>query len=126
MNQMHGIEMRLNNKETPVVEIKDCLIEDNFCDGINISNQECSSIFESVPKRKQMKSLKADARVPMVIENNKIISNKNTGLMIASDASLKRVKLTLSGNVFENNLCADIECGNKNASEVVSLALSEG
>ena len=39
MNQMHGLELLNFQKNTDLI-IDKCLIEDNFCDGINVSSSD--------------------------------------------------------------------------------------
>ena len=117
MNQNHGVEL-LNFHRNELC-VQNCSIEDNFCDGFHVSSEEVEDpivredlLKLSVSKRKlKSKILKNEVRIRLT--ENKIHSNKNSGLnLIQLD---EKTYVTLIKNSFYNNLCTDIQVNEKTA-----------
>ncbi|CDW86961.1 UNKNOWN [Stylonychia lemnae] len=124
MNQMHGIEIK-NYKQNDL-KIEQNTLEDNFCDGINVlqdegledhsvldlNNSKNKSSINISRSPSKMTIIKRNLRPQMShtklhLGYNKIKSNKNCGLYYASP--LNRLLYSyLIGNVFENNLNTDV------------------
>ena len=99
--------------------MQNCSIEDNFSDGFHVSSEEVEDpivredlLTLSVSKRKlKSKILKNEVRIRLM--ENKIHSNKNSGLnLIQLD---EKTYVTLIKNSFYNNLCTDIQVNEKTA-----------
>jgi hypothetical protein len=84
MNQQNGIdisELQRARKRFGEIEIKDSLIEDNFCDGIHLMYPRSNK-----PVPRPMRSL------VIKVNKNEIRSNKNYGLVMLGD--IRPVKVT--------------------------------
>jgi tmRNA-binding protein len=77
MNQNHGVKVKevFERGKEGEVRVERCLIEDNFCDGIHISNPFL--------QHRRLKSLLPQQQPPLVhLHNNRILSNKNNGFSL--------------------------------------------
>ena len=90
--------------------VRDCKIEDNFCNGLLITDTPGT-----------LPSLIKTGSLSLI--NNAIVSNKDTGIGIES--GLRSTALIIQGNQIENNLVKDVSVSRKKTAIKVKVALSE-